>query len=59
MAQDLDTTIRVPYRRLPRIRWGWVLAVALGCFLGLLLATWLGETGARLGPPDQFDLTGR
>jgi hypothetical protein len=33
------------------IRWSWVLAVALGTFLGLLIATLLGETGAMLGEP--------
>jgi len=38
------------------IRWGWILAIALGCFLGLLTATWLGETGASLGVPDRFDV---
>ena len=40
------------------VRWGWILAIALGWILGLLVATWLGETGARLGAPDQFDLAG-
>lgn len=38
------------------IRWGWVLAVAMGTLLGLLIATWLGETGATFGGPDKFDL---
>ena len=33
------------------IRWSWVLAVALGTLLGLLVATFLGETGAVLGGP--------
>jgi len=33
------------------IRWSWVLAVALGTLLGLLIATLLGETGAALGEP--------
>jgi hypothetical protein len=42
----------------PRIRWGWISAVALGCFIGLLVATLLGVTGARLGEPDDFDLEG-
>lgn len=41
-----------------RIRWGWISAVALGCLLGLLAAGLLGVTGARLGPPDDFDLGG-
>jgi len=44
--------------RRPPIRWGWISAVALGCFIGLLVATLLGVTGARLGPPDDFDLEG-
>ena len=39
-----------------KVRWSWITAIALGCLLGLFLATWLGETGARLGPPDAFDL---
>jgi len=34
------------------VRWGWILAVALGTLLGLLVAAWLGETGE----PDQFGL---
>lgn len=42
----------------PSIRWSWILAVSLGCLLGLLTATWLGETGARLGQADEFDLSG-
>lgn len=42
----------------PRIRWGWISAVALGCLIGLLVAALLGVTGARLGPPDDFDLDG-
>jgi hypothetical protein len=42
----------------PRIRWGWISAVALGCLLGLLVAAMLGVTGARLGAPDDFDLEG-
>jgi hypothetical protein len=42
----------------PRIRWGWISAVALGCLLGLLVAALLGVTGARLGAPDDFDLEG-
>ena len=42
----------------PRIRWGWISAVALGCLLGLLVAALLGVTGARLGAPDDFDLGG-
>jgi predicted outer membrane lipoprotein len=40
------------------IRWSWILAVSLGCLLGLLTATWLGETGARLGQADEFDISG-
>ena len=40
------------------IRWSWILAVSLGCLLGLLTATWLGETGARLGQADEFDMVG-
>ncbi len=40
------------------IRWSWILAVSLGCWLGLLTATWLGETGARLGQADEFDMVG-
>ena len=40
------------------IRWSWILAVSLGCWLGLLAATWLGETGARLGQADEFDISG-
>jgi predicted outer membrane lipoprotein len=40
------------------IRWSWILAVCLGCLLGLLTATWLGETGARLGQADEFDMVG-
>ena len=35
-----------------------ILAVCLGCWLGLLTATWLGETGARLGQADEFDMVG-
>ena len=42
----------------PRIRWGWISAIALGCLLGLLIAAMLGVTGARLGAPDDFDLEG-
>ena len=42
----------------PRIRWGWISAIALGCLLGLLVAAMLGVTGARLGAPDDFDLEG-
>ncbi|MGH9147481.1 MAG: hypothetical protein ACRD1Q_12280 [Vicinamibacterales bacterium] len=41
-----------------RIRWSWILAVCLGSWLGLLTATWLGETGARLGQADEFDMVG-
>jgi hypothetical protein len=40
------------------VRWSWILAVTLGCLLGLLTATWLGETGARLGQADEFDVSG-
>jgi predicted outer membrane lipoprotein len=40
------------------VRWSWILAVSLGCLLGLLAATWLGETGARLGQADEFDISG-
>ena len=40
------------------IRWSWILAVCLGCWLGLLTATWLGETCARLGQADEFDMVG-
>ena len=42
----------------PRIRWGWISAIALGCLIGLLVAALLGVTGARLGAPDDFDLDG-
>ena len=42
----------------PRIRWGWISAIALGCLIGLLVAALLGVTGARLGAPDDFDLEG-
>jgi hypothetical protein len=42
----------------PTVRWGWVSAITLGCLLGLVLATLLGETGSRLGPPDAFDMIG-
>jgi hypothetical protein len=45
-------------RKRPPIRWGWISAVALGCLIGLLVATLLGVTGARLGSPDDFDLEG-
>jgi hypothetical protein len=40
------------------VRWGWISAIALGCLIGLLMATWLGETGTRLGGPDESDLIG-
>jgi hypothetical protein len=40
----------------PRIRWPWIVAVALGWLMGLTFAAWAGVTGARLGPPDAFDL---
>ena len=42
----------------PRIRWGWISAIALGCLIGLLVAALFGVTGARLGAPDDFDLGG-
>jgi hypothetical protein len=42
----------------PRIRWGWISAIALGCLIGLLVAALFGVTGARLGAPDDFDLDG-
>jgi hypothetical protein len=54
-----NTTTLLPARRSrSSVRWGWITAIALGCLLGLVLATALGETGGRLGPPDAFDLLG-
>jgi hypothetical protein len=44
--------------KLSDVRWSWILAVALGWILGLLFAARVGVTGARLGPPDAFDLGG-
>lgn len=41
-----------------RVRWGWILAVALGWLLGLIAAAAVGVTGARLGAPDAFDRDG-
>jgi hypothetical protein len=52
------TLIHVHNTQGPRIRWGWISAIALGCLLGLLIAAMLGVTGARLGAPDDFDLEG-
>jgi hypothetical protein len=51
-------TLHIHNTQGPRIRWGWISAIALGCLLGLLIAAMLGVTGARLGAPDDFDLEG-
>ena len=60
MAIELQSAglSKAPKRAGQSIRWSWILAVSLGCLLGLLTATWLGETGARLGQADEFDMAG-
>jgi hypothetical protein len=56
LSVGASLTISTPRHIGRRIRWGWITAVALGWLLGLNVAAWLGVTGARLGPPDAFDL---